>query len=174
VPLNNRKKNGGRFGSVAEINIANYAFIVNEIIAITATSTSGVSAAENRRDQSPGLHDPRRQISLLTSRPSVGIHANMKVAAALLLRERHQLAENAFVEMRVWRVPKAVRGSAHRLKYSLACVVNGACVVRYDNEAGKGDHRHIGDREEPYRFASVDRLLFDFWKDVDQWLTSGQ
>lgn len=27
-------------------------------------------------------------------------------------------------------------------KYSLARVADGACVLRYDNEAGKGDHRH--------------------------------
>jgi len=110
----------------------------------------------------------------LTSRPSVGINTNIKETATLLFRERHQLAENAFVEIKVWRVPKAVHGSAHRLKYSLACIASGVCVVRYDNEAGKGDHRHIEDREEPYRFASVDRLLLDFWKDVDQWQTSGR
>jgi len=39
-------------------------------------------------------------------------------------------------------------------------------VVRYDNEAGKGDHRHYGEREEPYRFESVERLLSDFAADV--------
>jgi hypothetical protein len=39
-------------------------------------------------------------------------------------------------------------------------------VVRYDNETGKGDHRHVGDREEPYRFVSVERLVEDFLGDV--------
>ena len=40
--------------------------------------------------------------------------------------------------------------------------------MRYDNDAGKGDHRHIGANEEPYDFVSAERLLADFWKEVDQ------
>jgi hypothetical protein len=38
-------------------------------------------------------------------------------------------------------------------------------VVRYDNEAGKGDHRHYGEREEPYELLCVERLLADFRDD---------
>ena len=87
--------------------------------------------------------------------------------AGLLLRERHQIADECFVELKVWHVPRPVRGSAHRYKYSLAYVVRGVCVVRYDNEAGKGDHRHVGGRETAYRFSTIDRLLDDFWSDVD-------
>lgn len=89
--------------------------------------------------------------------------------ADLLLRERHQLSEDAFVELRVWRVPSPIRGSAHHYKYFLAYIVAGECVLRYDNEAGKGDHRHVGEREERYRFTSSARLLADFWSDVDRW-----
>jgi hypothetical protein len=65
------------------------------------------------------------------------------VKAEALLRERHHLAPDAFVEVRIWRVLTAVRGSAHDLKCALAYVVRGGCVLRYDNEAGKGDHRHL-------------------------------
>ena len=89
--------------------------------------------------------------------------------AELLLRERHQIADDAFVDLRIWRVPSSVRGSMHDYKYSLAFVVSGVCVLRYDNEAGKGDHRHRGGREEIYRFTTPERLLADFWSDVDQW-----
>lgn len=89
--------------------------------------------------------------------------------AELLLRERIILAENAFAEIRVWRVPSPVRGSAHAYKYALAYVVGGICVLRYDNEAGKGDHRHLGSAETPYRFTTPERLLADFWEDVDRW-----
>jgi hypothetical protein len=89
--------------------------------------------------------------------------------AELLLNERHLIAEDRFVELRVWRVPSPVRGSAHPYRYALALVVNEECVLRYDNEPGKGDHRHIGENEEPYAFVSAERLLDDFWKDVDQW-----
>ncbi|MBW4330248.1 hypothetical protein KY084_05090 [Stakelama sp. CBK3Z-3] len=89
--------------------------------------------------------------------------------ASLLLHERHQLAVDAFVEMRIWRVPEPVRGSGHDLKYALAYVVAGVCVLRYDNEAGKGDHRHLGTIETDYTFSTPERLLADFWNDVDQW-----
>lgn len=89
--------------------------------------------------------------------------------AELLLRERHQLREDAFVELRVWKVPQPVRGSAHGYKYALAYVVAGRCVLRYDNEAGKGDHRHLGAVETPYLFTTPARLLADFWRDVDRW-----
>lgn len=60
-------------------------------------------------------------------------------------------------------------GSAHDYNHALAYVVREVCVLRYDNEAGKGDHRHIGDTETPYRFTTPGQLLSDFWHDVDQW-----
>jgi hypothetical protein len=88
--------------------------------------------------------------------------------AELLLDERHVLSETAFAELVVWRVPVPVRGSAHELRYRLALVVDGECVLRYDNEAGKGDHRHAGGAERRYRFKSAEQLLADFWTDVDE------
>jgi len=89
--------------------------------------------------------------------------------AQRLLSERHQLTADAFVEIKVWQVPQPVRGSSHDLKYALAYVVAGACVLRYDNEAGKGDHRHIGGVETTYSFTTPQKLMADFWNDVDQW-----
>jgi hypothetical protein len=47
--------------------------------------------------------------------------------------------------------------------------VRRECVLRYDNEAGKGDHRHLGAVETPYRFTTSSQLLADFWRDVDAW-----
>jgi hypothetical protein len=67
-------------------------------------------------------------------------------------------------------VPQAVRGSGHRFKYRLALVAEGECVLRYDNEAGKGDHRHVGNKETPYAFAGYDKLMTDFWADVVSWM----
>ena len=95
--------------------------------------------------------------------------SNMK--AELLLRERHQLDGAAFVEFLIWRVPRNVRGSEHAFKYSLSYVVAGQCVLRYDNEAGKGDHRHLGAVETAYHFTTPEALLADFWMDVDRWRT---
>ena len=85
-----------------------------------------------------------------------------------LLDERHVLSEAAFAELAVWRVPVPVRGSAHEFRYRLALVVDGKCMLRYDNEAGKGDHRHVGDTQERYRFKSAEQLLADFWADVEE------
>jgi hypothetical protein len=93
--------------------------------------------------------------------------SNMKAEA--LLHERHVVAEDAFAEIVVWRVPRTVRGSTHRLKYRLALVVAGECVLRYDNEAGKSDHRHLGDVETAYVFSSYEKLMSDFWTDVESW-----
>jgi hypothetical protein len=42
-------------------------------------------------------------------------------------------------------------------------------VLRYDNEAGKGDHRHVNNREEPYSLIDPDTLLAEFWRDVEEW-----
>ena len=89
--------------------------------------------------------------------------------AELLLNERHQLTEDSFAELRVWKAPQPVRGSQHRLKYALAFVVGGVCVVRCDNEAGKGDHRHFGAVQTDYNYITPAALLAAFWKDVDQW-----
>ncbi|MGH8123692.1 MAG: toxin-antitoxin system TumE family protein [Rudaea sp.] len=91
------------------------------------------------------------------------------MAAELLIDERHVLDAGTFVEIVVWRVPSALRGSVHRLKYRLALIHDGVCVLRYDNEAGKGDHRHVGPREERYAFSDADSLLIDFWRDVETW-----
>jgi hypothetical protein len=103
----------------------------------------------------------------LTTTTSVGIVSNMK--AELLIDERHIFDIRSFVDIVVWRLPWPVRGSTHRFKYRLALVVDGVCVLRYDNEAGKGDHRHVGDAEQPYRFADPDTLLADFWREVEKW-----
>jgi hypothetical protein len=72
-----------------------------------------------------------------------------------------------FAELVVWQVPEPIPGSAHAYKYRLAYVAGGVCRVRYDNERGKGDHRHVDGAESPYTFDSLERLLADFWRDVN-------
>ncbi len=86
-----------------------------------------------------------------------------------MLNERHILSENTFVEMVVWKLSLPLASSCHEFKYRLVLVVNGNCVLRYDNEAGKGDHKHIGDDEMPYIFTTFEALFEDFWNDVDNW-----
>jgi hypothetical protein len=89
---------------------------------------------------------------------------------AELIYENHQpLSENEIAHMLVWRVPFPVHGSGHAFKYRLAFVVDGECVLRYDNETGKGDHKHVGGREEKILFESPARLLADFLAEVEKW-----
>jgi len=54
-------------------------------------------------------------------------------------------------------------------KYRLAYIVNGKCVLRYDNERGKGDHRHFDGVESLYAFSSPDQLMADFNSDILRW-----
>lgn len=69
------------------------------------------------------------------------------------------------VHMVIWRLPRSSKERPHALKYRLHCGRGGQCVVRYDNEVGKGDHRHYGGREEPYSFESLEKLVTDFRAD---------
>ena len=94
---------------------------------------------------------------------------NANRRASLLLKERLVLGEDRFVEVVIWRVPERIAGSPHDFKYRFAFIVDEVCVVRFDNEAGKGDHRHVGAVETPYAFTTVDNLVSDFWKAVRDW-----
>lgn len=91
------------------------------------------------------------------------------MAAELLLRRRVIYRGNAFAELVLWKLPQRVPGSPHAYKYRLAYVVDRVCVLRYDNEAGKGDHRHMGNLETPYRFTTPEALLADFDADIRRW-----
>lgn len=86
--------------------------------------------------------------------------------ADLLLHQRIDYDDGAIVEMVLWRVPKPVPPSIHGLKYSLFYGRPGNREVGYDNERGKGDHRHFQGEEAPYEFRTVEQLMVDFWADV--------
>jgi hypothetical protein len=86
--------------------------------------------------------------------------------AVLAFHDRQVLPDGAIVEMKIWSVPKPVPGSGHHLKYSLFYGYAGQRLVGYDNEGGKGDHRHFKDGESAYGFTTVERLIGDFLADV--------
>ena len=89
--------------------------------------------------------------------------------AVELVRTRIAYSESAFAELVLWRTPKPVAGSTHEFKYRLAYVVGCECVIRYDNETGKGDLRHFGANERAYHFTTPDRLIADFQLDIARW-----
>jgi hypothetical protein len=93
--------------------------------------------------------------------------------AQLLFEQRLDFEDGAILEIVYWRVPSPVPPSKHNLKYSLFYGRPGVREVGYDNERGKGDHRHFQGAEMPYTFTSMEQLLADFWSDVER-LRGGQ
>lgn len=83
--------------------------------------------------------------------------------------DRAECPDGAIIEMSIWVVPRSVPGSSHAFKYSqysLYYGYPGRRIIGYDNERGKGDHRHVKNREESCRFSSVEALIADFLSDV--------
>ena len=90
--------------------------------------------------------------------------------ATLLFRQRVVYSQQAFAELVLWSLPQPAPGSVHAYKYRLAFVDSGICVIRYDNEAKKGDHVHVAGTESRYPFVSVERLVHDFETQIERWI----
>ena len=87
--------------------------------------------------------------------------------AKLLFKDKYVYCDGAIREMVIWQLPEANQERFHGLKYRLYYGYPDECLVRYDNEQGKGDHRHYGDREEAYTWVSVQQLVADFKGDIE-------
>jgi Family of unknown function (DUF6516) len=86
--------------------------------------------------------------------------------AELVIADKVVFDDGAIQEIVVWRVPTPVPPSSHGFKYRLFYGFAGRRLVGYDNERGKGDHRHIEGREEPYQFRGWEPLIDSFLADV--------
>lgn len=86
-----------------------------------------------------------------------------------IARAKEVRDDGSIVEIVIWRIEQPLPPSAHFFKYRLYFGRGGHCRVRYDNERGKGDHRHIGGLEQRYEFVSLAKLLDDFQRDVETW-----
>jgi len=71
------------------------------------------------------------------------------------------------VEIKMWKIPQSGKRNQQTFKYSLVYIVNGKRVIGYDNAERKGDHRHYGNKEEPYEFISLKKLAEDFNSDIE-------
>lgn len=83
---------------------------------------------------------------------------------------QHQKITDEFgntAEAKLWQVPPTA-DKPHGFKYSLVYIVGGERVIGYDNGERRGDHRHYGDREQPYTFTSLRALTEDFLRDVEE------
>lgn len=89
--------------------------------------------------------------------------------ARLLYHEKFVYSDGAIREMVLWRLPEKSADRPHGLKYRLYYGLHdGTCLVRYDNETGKGDHKHIDKHEEPFVFETVETLVADFLQEIEK------
>jgi hypothetical protein len=93
------------------------------------------------------------------------------MSAVLIARAKEVRDDGSIVEIVIWEVPTPIAPSSHSYKYRLYFGKHGICHVRYDNERGKGDHRHIGEEEVDYDFSTIEQLLVDFQQDIDRWMS---
>lgn len=66
----------------------------------------------------------------------------------------------------VWKLPEPTPDRPNGYKYRYYYGKESERLVGYDNESGKGDHKHIGENEYPYTFVSLEKLTQDFLLDV--------
>lgn len=102
-----------------------------------------------------------------------GIQAHMVLynhnKAKLHTRYKEILPDDSVISITIWVLPRPTTERPHGYKYRLNYSgVDGVTKVRYDNETGKGDHKHIGTAEMPYRFHNPDDLVIDFLRDVER------
>ena len=86
--------------------------------------------------------------------------------AILIIRDRRILADGAIIEVVIWQVPTPVPPTTHGLKYRLFYGRDGERIVGFDNERGKGDHKHVLGVESPYSFTTLAQLLDDFEAEI--------
>lgn len=91
----------------------------------------------------------------------------MKAKAIRIFYDKAVMPNGSVVEMVIWQLPKADTERPHSLKYRLFYGRDGVRLVGYDNERGKGDHKHLGGVESHYRFVNVEKLVADFLTDVE-------
>lgn len=89
--------------------------------------------------------------------------------ARLIARAKEIRDDGSIVEVVVWALDAPLSPCAHRFKYRLFFGTAEACRIRYDNERGKGDHRHADGLEASYAFSTLEALLADFEQDVRNW-----
>lgn len=88
--------------------------------------------------------------------------------ARIIYRFEQDYDDGAMLRMVIWDVPSPVLPSTHRFKYRLVYIEHDKRIIGFDNERGKGDHRHDGEEESPYTFVDVPRLIQDFIQAVKQ------
>jgi len=94
-------------------------------------------------------------------------YGKLKYMKAKLIYRNKVVTADRITEFVIWELPHRTPDRPHGLKYRLYHGdKKGRCFVRYDNESGKGDHKHIQGKELPYQFVNVEQLMKDFIFDM--------
>ena len=90
--------------------------------------------------------------------------------AILILNSKTILEDGRLIQRKIWQLASPDSSHKHGFKYSLYCGNSGVTIVRYDNESGKGDHKHVGKAEVEivYLYKSLQQLLIEFVSDIEQ------
>ena len=70
-------------------------------------------------------------------------------------------------QVKVWEFPKTKK-QPEGIKYHFAYIHNGKRVLGYDNEIGKGHHKHLFGKETKIIFKGIKELYNQFIKEVKQ------
>lgn len=88
--------------------------------------------------------------------------------AELIIDFKDVTADGAIIQMAVWKVSTPVPPTTHGFKYRLVYSTGGMRIVGFDNERGKGDHRHLDGKESIYESVDLDQLIEDFIVEVSK------
>jgi len=88
--------------------------------------------------------------------------------AIRIFYDKAVLSDGFIVEMVIWQLPTSSTERPHGLKYRLYFGRDGQRMVGYDNERGKGDHKHILGVEKRYKFTTAEKLVADFLADIER------
>ena len=106
-------------------------------------------------------HSKQLTFNLIAEEPGAWIECRGLFSSSYL---RNHVAQADFFPK-----PEEVRDLYDSLRtlWSDNYVKGGKRLVGYDNAEQKGYHRHFLDKEEPYPFVSIWKLIDDFRKDVE-------
>lgn len=78
-------------------------------------------------------------------------------------KERIVLSERDFIDIEIKETPDGI-------KFSLVLIRNNERLVGFDNHEKHNPHKHIKNKVYNYNFVGVDKLIEDFYKEIERWL----
>ena len=97
------------------------------------------------------------------------VYKTIMSKAQLILKNKIIHSNGDIEELVIWKLPKKTKYFPKGIKYRLFYGNSkGECLVRYDNERGKGHHKHFLENEYSYDFQNVEQLINDFIDDINK------